>query len=100
MLLKSPAQMMKRHHHWLEFVHPEDRERVTAENDWSVATGKPFRCEYRYARGDGSYLWVQDQYAPVRDETGTIVAWQGLFTDISERMRLERELRDALEAAQ
>ncbi|MDQ2654800.1 MAG: PAS domain S-box protein [Chloroflexota bacterium] len=86
---ETPAEAMALQHHWLQLVHPEDRERVAAEDARTTASGAIFRIEYRHVRKDGSYVWVRDECVPIRDEAGQIMAWQGLMLDISERMRLE-----------
>ena len=75
--------------HWYQFLHPDDYDRVSAEDARSVATGEPFRSEYRLRRRDGSYVWVQDECLAVRDESGQVVAWQGVLLDITDRMPAE-----------
>ncbi len=75
---------------WHDFLHPDDRARVAAEEARSVASGAPFRCEYRLVRRDGGYVWVRDECEPVRDEAGEIVSWQGVLLDITERIQVEQ----------
>jgi two-component system sensor histidine kinase/response regulator len=75
--------------HWIETIHPDDRERVLQEDERTVAAGEPFHMEYRYLRKDGSYVWVLDECVPVRDDTGQVVAWQGVLLDVSARVRAE-----------
>src|SRR5829696_780705 len=41
--------------HWLSTVHPEDRERVLAEEARTDQTGEPFRVEYRVIAGMGGW---------------------------------------------
>ncbi|MCE7958494.1 MAG: PAS domain S-box protein, partial [Acidobacteria bacterium ACB2] len=43
----SNEEALGRTGHWLEFVHPDDRERVAAEHRRSRAYGEAFRAEYR-----------------------------------------------------
>ncbi|MDQ2651782.1 MAG: PAS domain S-box protein [Chloroflexota bacterium] len=73
--------------HWLEFVHPDDRVRVAAENNRSETYGEAFRAEYRLRRKDGSYVWVLDECVPVLDAAGQLTAWQGLMLDVTERVQ-------------
>ena len=56
--------------HWLRIVHPEDRERVLAEEARTDRTGEPFNVEYRVIAGDGRVVWVRDEATLVRDEEG------------------------------
>jgi PAS domain S-box-containing protein len=76
--------------HWLDFVHPDDREWVAALND-TAAWDEPFRAEYRIVRADGRSIWVRDDCVPVYDEAGTLVAWQGVMLDISDRIAAEAD---------
>ena len=81
-----PLDLVLNTNRWLDVVHPEDRLRVVAEDRRSEEAGESFRLEYRFVRPDGSIVWVRDECVPVRDARGTIVAWQGLMVDISERV--------------
>src|ERR671912_1439323 len=88
--------------HWLMMVHPEDRERVLAEEARTDRTGEPFRMEYRIIAGDGRVVWVRDEATLVRDEEGQPLYWLGLQYDVTEqkreaqeRERIEQDLRIA-----
>ena len=83
------------HQGWLEVVHPDDRERVLAEDRRTERTGEPFTCEYRLIRPDGRTVWVQDSAVLLRDESGTPLYWQGVRFDITARMQAEEQLRAA-----
>jgi hypothetical protein len=91
---------LRRTMHWLELVHPEDRQRIAAEVDRTAPLDQVFQAEYRHRRGDGSYVWVRDECVPLRDDAGQIFAWQGVMLDISDRKAAEEELRSAMEVAQ
>jgi PAS domain S-box-containing protein len=97
-----PESQMIDEEHWLESVHPEDRERVLAEEARTDQTGEPFRAEYRVIAGDGRVVWVRDEATLVRDEEGQPLYWLGLQYDVTEqkreaqeRERIEQELRIA-----
>jgi len=81
---------------WLEQIHPDDRERVRAENARADATHTPFVSEYRMLSKDGRSVWFRDESALVYDEEGRPLYWQGVMLDITERVRAE-ELERALE---
>lgn len=85
----SNEEALGRTGHWLEFVHPDDRERVAAEHRRSRAYGEAFRAEYRLQRKGGSYVWVLDECVPVRDADGQVTAWQGLMLDVTERVQAD-----------
>jgi PAS domain S-box-containing protein len=77
---------------WTSRLHPEDRERVLAEDARTDATGEAFRIEYRTLHKDGHPIWVRDEAVLVHDDDGRPLFWQGIVVDITESKRaLERE---------
>ena len=74
------------------FVHPEDVADMRAAEERSYATGRPFRAEYRLRRRDGTWIWVLDEAAPVRDTDGKPRYLQGILYDITERKEAEQRL--------
>jgi PAS domain S-box-containing protein len=98
----SIDEAMHRIHHWLTLVHPEDRERVAAEQDRSQSTLTPFTADYRYIRKDGEILWVRDHCDAIRDSSGTAIAWLGTLFDITDRVEadaMQARLAAIVEAA-
>ncbi len=84
--------------HWLRTLHPEDRERVLAEEVRTDETGEPFEIEYRIIAKDGRVVWVRDQATLVRDEEGRPLYWLGVQYDVTEQRRAEDALREVREA--
>ena len=82
---------------WLQKLHPDDLERVSAENDASNASGDPFFSEYRLIARDGRVVWFRDQAVPVRADDGTPLYWRGVMLDITEQKRAEEKLRWSLD---
>jgi len=80
--------------HWIKIMHPEDRERVLAEDERTDATGEPFRMEYRQFARDGSLVWIRDEAVLVRDDEGKPLHWQGVQYDITEQKQIEEELEE------
>jgi PAS domain S-box-containing protein len=86
------AEEMSRENFWKSTLHPEDRDRVLAEEARCEETGEPFDMEYRCFRKSGELQWVRDRCVLVRDEVGNPLYWQGLTIDITDSKRaLERE---------
>ena len=83
---------------WLDRMHPDDRERVTAEHRGSNRTGEPFLCEYRLFAADGREVWIRDEAVLVRDDDGAPMFWRGIMSDVTEHKRIEERLRRSLEA--
>ncbi len=77
---------------WLNVLHPDDRERVLAEDERTDRTGEPFRMEYRMVRRDGGVVWVQDEALLVRDAAGRPLSWQGVMLDVTERKAMQERL--------
>jgi PAS domain S-box-containing protein len=90
-----------RTNHWKSVVHPDDLERVLAEEARCEGTGEPFRLEYRQFTKSGEVKWVRDQCVLVRDEAGEPLFWQGVIVDITDTKRAlehEREVTRRLRA--
>src|SRR5271166_1288390 len=79
---------------WQGVLHPEDLQRHMEK--WRVcsASGEPFEDETRFRRAaDGKYRWFLVRAVPLRDETGNILKWYGVLTDIEDRKQAEQELQ-------
>ncbi len=97
--------------HWLEYsgmsfeqtrelhcqaiMHPDDIAATTGRRSQAFAAGEAYECEYRFKRAsDGMYRWHLGRTTPLRDDSGKIVQWLGICTDIQEkrltRTKLER----------
>ncbi len=93
----SPDEWLANPNLWIESLHPEDRERVLAENRRHIETKEPFRCEYRLRRRDGRFVWVRDEAIVVHDQDGRPLYAQGLLEDITARKEAEEQLRQLKE---
>ena len=82
---------------WMTLIHPDDRERVLAENERVDRTGDPWHMEYRVFTKDGGVMWVRDHAVQVRGEHGEPDYWQGYYIDITDQKLAEEALRQALE---
>jgi PAS domain S-box-containing protein len=80
---------------WLDALHPEDRQRTLEDWQDAVAEQRPFACEYRLRRVDGSYCWNLVRSVPVKDSDGTVREWVGMNHDIEEIKRAETARREA-----
>ncbi len=78
---------------WKNTVHPEDLARVEEQWRGCVDTGEPFEGESRIRAADGSYRWFLDRTVPLRDQTGRVVRWYGVNTDIEEYKKAEAKIR-------
>jgi len=76
---------------WKKLLHPEDRERVLAENDRTSGTEETFEMEYRLITKDNHVIWVNDKAILVRSNDGAPLHWLGVWTDITPRKQAEEE---------
>ncbi len=88
---------------WTVAVYPEDLNGLISSWQSIMASGKLGESEGRLRRFDGEYRWFLFRANPMRDETGTIVKWLGINTDIEDRKRArealvasERDLRSII----
>lgn len=79
---------------WLNFLHPEDRDRMLSTWGQSVEAEKNYKAEFRYRHHSGEYRWMAVEAAPLRDDDGRVVRWFGSNTDIhaAKQLQAEREL--------
>lgn len=78
-----------------EHVHPDDREAVRAARKTAIAVGQPFEIEHRVITADGTIRWVHTRANLVRDAEGHPIRMVGTLQDITERRRLEDQLRQS-----
>jgi PAS domain S-box-containing protein len=93
----TPQELMSKP--FIEFVHPEDRERTLSQNREVRSGGHALSFENRYLCKDGSYRWFRWNAAP--DATERVI--YSVARDVTEakqaeeeRERLVRELQAAL----
>jgi PAS domain S-box-containing protein len=77
---------------WVDRIHPEDRDAISAYDERSNRELEPFVAEYRFRRADGEYVWLHDEavFVPALDGPGF---WQGFLFDISAQKRAEEQVR-------
>lgn len=78
---------------WTAAVHPEDMPALAAAWQRQVNSEVPGDAEARIRRHDGEYRWFLFRANPFRDESGTILRWYGVNTDIEDRKRAEQQLQ-------
>jgi PAS domain S-box-containing protein len=89
----SPEEWMADPQLFEKLLHPDDRERVLAEDARTDETGEPFSAEYRQFTKDGRVIWVSDEAVLVKDEEGQPLFWQGVMHDVTDQKRTEEALR-------
>lgn len=87
--------------HALDFVHPDDRDRVEQEIRQALESAEVTQIEHRHIRKDGEIIWVQSRprlaFDPV---SGKPRAVTDVMRDITEQKAAEAELLVARAAAE
>jgi PAS domain S-box-containing protein len=79
---------------WPSLLHPDDRERILAEQAEVVAGEKATgSLEYRLIARDGRVVWIRDDIVVVRRDDGEPSYVLGFLIDITERKQAEHALR-------
>ena len=73
--------------------HPDELASVMEKLRAILLSGEPGGAEARMRRFDGVYRWFLIRAEPLRDETGKVVRWYGISTDIEDRKQAEQKLR-------
>ena len=79
---------------WIKVLHPEDRERMIAENLEHIHTGKGSVNEYRMIARDGRVVWVYEDATVIADADGAPRYSHGLWLNITARKRAQETLRE------
>lgn len=92
----EPGEFRQDYEHFAALLHSDDRERVNREVTASVETDAAFHCEYRAIwPKDGTIRWIAARGKVYRDETGRAVRMTGVVWDVSDRRKVEEELRQS-----
>jgi PAS domain S-box-containing protein len=81
-------------------IHAADRVRVAQAVRLALAADRPYLVEYRLLHADGTTRWLWENGTGVRGEVGELLWRDGVILDISERRRMEEDLREAKERAE
>lgn len=79
---------------WFKLVHPDDLETILDEYNRAEQENRPALSEYRMQARDGHTIWLHDRALIVSDPQNYYQIVQGVAVDITERKRIEQELRE------
>ena len=79
---------------FLEFLHPDDRERVASAFGEQLQKGKgPSIPPFRISKKDGNLIYVEERGIILRDDEGKPSSYLSVMRDITERMEADEALR-------
>ncbi len=93
MLGFSPQEWLSDSANWISRIHADDRESVLAVEDHFQKNRDLFQAEYRVIARDGRILWFRDEGVTLPTAEDQPFLMQGVMYDITERKRLEEQLR-------
>jgi hypothetical protein len=82
---------------WKTTLHPADRDRVLAANEWVEQTLEPWRISFRQITADGRVVWSRDEAVVMYDEAGIPRFWLGMLFHRSDRAMAELDAAHWLE---
>ncbi|HMD43787.1 MAG TPA: sigma 54-interacting transcriptional regulator [Candidatus Acidoferrum sp.] len=75
-------------------VHPDDLEHYLGQRRVGFASLEPFEAEGRIRRKDGQYRWFLTRFNPMKDESGHLLRWYVVRTDIEENKQSSERTRN------
>lgn len=78
--------------HTFKLIHPKDHDEIEKAKEKYYA-GEPFEIEFRIPQQNGAEKFVIGKGEPEFDKEGQIISVQGTLQDITEKKRLEEELK-------
>lgn len=81
-----------------DFFPAELAEKYRADDQRVVATGEPLELIEEHETPAGEKIYVQVMKAPVRDAEGRIIGTQGMFWDVTDRVRADERFRRLVNA--
>jgi len=88
----TPDEELK-YERFFQVIHPEDRERVNLTVQEAIRSGESIRVEYRIPLPDGSTRWIVARGQRYRKSPGEPDCIMGVSLDITERKRMEEQLK-------
>jgi PAS domain S-box-containing protein len=80
---------------FFDFVHPDDRERLSQAVRQAIESRGAYDIEFRYTRKDGAQRWMLGRGRAFYTEDGKPYRLAGLGWDITERKQFEEALRES-----
>ena len=80
---------------WQRVHDPNELPKVLERWRGAIASSEPFDMVFPLKGADGEFRPFLTRIVPVKDGAGKVTRWFGTNTDISERLRAEKQLREA-----
>ncbi len=90
---KRPKELGPLHHEWIDYVIPEDRQRIKKLMKQAAAGEKGFGADYGIICEDGEIKYFHSESEIFVDDSGQPARMIGTVLDITQRQRSEDELK-------
>jgi PAS domain S-box-containing protein len=87
----APADFIEDSKLWFKLIHPGDRH-IIEKNDEQLERGIIVGCRFRIFHKNKTVRWVELKLIPTLNEKGELVRLDGICNNISERIKLEKQL--------
>ena len=95
---QEPQSFNPSYERFLEHVHPDDRDVITAIHQRALATGEPYEMVERIVRRDGRIRFLASNGQVICDSAGTPVRMRGTCIDITDRVETADRFRVLVES--
>ncbi len=94
----DPGEFLREDKYYADIIHPEDLPMFNQSGSLSENHGDAVSSEYRIITKSGAVRRVEDRRWARRNADGSIVSYQCIITDVTERKKLEDALTYRLES--
>jgi predicted ATPase/signal transduction histidine kinase/GAF domain-containing protein len=77
----------------LNYIHPEDRQRVEDLGAEAINNKASWEFEYRMVLPDNSIIFIDSMISPVIDDDGNVKEYLGNLIDVTDRRAVEQKLK-------
>jgi PAS domain S-box-containing protein len=83
---------------WVEHLHPDEKEYCqNAVNSYLSHPVEHFILDFRFLHKDGTYRWIHNKAASLKNTEGKVIRLFGIHTDITESKLSEAIFKDIIE---
>lgn len=90
----EPEKLLHQGEQVVQYIHEEDLPRVYLKSRQMLESGQESVIQFRVRHPRSGIVWIECHAAPRRCDDGSVL-WHGVFTDITQRKRLETQVMQA-----
>ncbi len=87
----TPEELLADPFFWNQRIHPEDRHLLQQRRQEGHGS-EPLSLEYRFRHKNGTYLWLHDEFALVRDQQDQPLEYIGSLLDVTTTKEAQEKL--------